>query len=52
MGRDQPIQNFTARRKRIEGRDLIGPHEAAIALDVGRKDSGQPALHFDWLRQG
>ena len=38
--------------KRIEGCDLIGSHEAAIALDVGRKDSSQPALHFNWVRQG
>jgi hypothetical protein len=52
MGRDQPVQDFPARGKRIEGRDLIGSHEAAIAFDVSRKDSGQPALHFKWLRQG
>jgi hypothetical protein len=52
MGRNQPVQDFAARGKRIEGRDLIGSHEAVIAFDVSRKDSSQPAFHFDWLRQG
>ena len=52
MGRNQPVQDFPARGKGIEGSDLIGPHEAAIALNVSRKDSSQPALHFNGLCQG
>jgi hypothetical protein len=35
MGRNQPVQDFAARGKPIEGRDLIGSHEAAVALNVG-----------------
>jgi hypothetical protein len=52
VGRNQPVQDFPARGEGIEGGDLIGPHEAAVALYVSRKDSCQPALDFNWLGQG
>jgi hypothetical protein len=52
VARNQPVQDFAARGKGIEGRNLIDPHEAAIALNVSRKDSSQPALYFNRLRQG
>ena len=50
--RNQPVQDFPARGEGIECSDLIGSHEAAIALDVSRKDSSQPALRFNGLGQG
>jgi hypothetical protein len=46
------VEDFPAHREGIEGSDLIGSHEAAIALNVSRKDSSQAALHFNWVRQG
>jgi hypothetical protein len=52
MARDQSVQDFPARRERIQGRYLIGSHEAAIALHVSREDSSQPALRFNGLGQG
>jgi hypothetical protein len=52
MRRNQPIQDFTARSEGIEGCDLIGPHEAAVALHVSCKNSSQPALRFNGLGQG
>jgi len=39
MARNQPVEYFPARSKGIEGSDLIGSHEAAIALDISGKDS-------------
>jgi hypothetical protein len=52
MGRNHSVQDFPARGKGIEGSDLIGSHEAAVALDVSCKDSSQPTLHFNRLCQG
>ena len=52
MGRNEPVQDFPTCREGIQGSNLIGPHEAAIALHVSRKDSGQPALPFNGLGQG
>jgi hypothetical protein len=52
MRRNQPVEDFPARGKGIQGSDLIGSHEAAIALDVSRKYSSQSALHFNRLGQG
>jgi hypothetical protein len=49
---NKPVQDFPALRESIEGRDLIGSHEAAIAFDVSRKNSSQPALRFNGLGQG
>jgi hypothetical protein len=49
---NQPVQDFPARRKGIEGSDLIGSHEAAVALNVSRKDGSQAALHCNRLCQG
>ena len=51
MGGDQPVQDFPARCKGIKGSDLIGSHEAAIALNISREDGGQPALRFNGLGQ-
>jgi hypothetical protein len=48
---NKPVQDFTARGKGIESGDLIGSHEAAIALNVGCKYSRQPALRFNGLGQ-
>jgi hypothetical protein len=50
--RYQGVQDFPARREGIEGGDLIGLHEAAIALHISRKDSSQPAFRFNGLGQG
>ena len=50
--RYQAVQDFPARRKRLEGGDLIGSHEAAIALHISREDSSQSALRFNGLGQG
>ena len=52
LGRNQPVQDFPARGEGFEGGDLIGSHEAAIALHVSRKDSSQSALRFNGLGQG
>jgi hypothetical protein len=52
MCRNQPVQDFPACRESFEGSDLIGSHEAAIALNVGSKDSSQSALRFNGLGQG
>ena len=52
MRRNQSIQDFSARGEGIKGSDLIGTHEAAIALYVCRKDGGQPALRFDGSAKG
>jgi hypothetical protein len=43
MRPDEPVQDFPALGKGIKGSDLIGSHEAAIALNVGRKDSSNGA---------
>ena len=48
---NQAVQDFPACRESFEGSDLIGTHEATIALYVSRKDSGQPALHLNWVCQ-
>ena len=34
MRRNQPVQDFPARGKGINGSDLVGSHEAAVALHV------------------
>jgi hypothetical protein len=52
MRGNQAVQDFPARGKGIEGGDLIGTHEAAIALNISRKDSSQPTLYLHWVRQG
>ena len=52
MARYQPVQDFPACGECIKGSDLISPHEAAIALNVSREDSSQPALRFNGLGQG
>ena len=52
MARYQPVQDLPARGQGIEGGDLIGAHETAIAFDVSRKDSGQASLRFNGLGQG
>jgi hypothetical protein len=49
---NQAIQDFPARSEGIKGSDLVGPHEATVALNVSRKDSSQPALHCNRLGQG
>ena len=49
---NQPVQDFPACGEGIKGSDLIGPHEAAIALHVSREDSCQAALDFNGLGQG
>jgi hypothetical protein len=36
----QPVQDLPACGEGIKGSDLIGSHEAAVALYVSRKDSG------------
>ena len=51
MARYQVVQDFPARCEGIKGSDLIGPHEATIALDVCREDGGQPALYFNRVCQ-
>jgi hypothetical protein len=52
MRRNQPVQDFPARGEGVKGSDFIGTHEAAIALNVSRKDSRQPAFHFNRIGQG
>ena len=52
MARNQLVQDFPTRGEGFEGGNLIGPHEAAIALHVSGKDSDQTALRFDGLGQG
>jgi hypothetical protein len=52
MRRNEAVQDFPALRKSVESGDLINTHEAAVALNVRREDSGQPTLHFDWVCQG
>jgi len=49
---NEPIQNFPARGKGIEGADLIGPHEAAIALHISRENCSQTTLGFNGLGHG
>ena len=39
MGADGEHQDFPACGEGIKGSDLIGSHEAAIALHIGCKDS-------------
>ena len=51
-GLNQPVQDFPARAEAIERGNLIGTHEAAVALHVSREDGGQPALCFNGLGQG
>src|SRR5260370_7674158 len=46
MGRNQPIQDFPPRGKRIEGSNLIGSHAPAVALTVTSKNISQAALPF------
>jgi hypothetical protein len=38
MRRVQPVQDFPARGKGIQCSNLVGPHEAAIALNVSCKN--------------
>ena len=52
MRRNLPVEDFPARRKSVQGSDLIGSHEAAIALNVSRENSSQSALHFNGVCQG
>jgi hypothetical protein len=43
----------TSRRsKGIKGGNLIGPHEAAVTLNVSRKDCSQSALDFGGSAKG
>jgi hypothetical protein len=48
MRGDQAIDNDPVSRERAEGADLILPHEAAVALDVGCEYRGE--LSFDGAR--
>ena len=45
MALDEPGEHAAAVLQRRHRRDLVGLHEAAVALDVGRQDGGQ--LAFD-----
>jgi len=42
---------ISRRAVRASSADLVGPHEAAIALHVSREDSSQSALRFNGLGQ-
>jgi hypothetical protein len=46
----RPYLNRTLQKR--QAAHLIGSHEAAIALNVGREDSNQPAPGFSWVCQG
>jgi len=52
MGRNQAVQDFSVGAEALENGDFVGSHEAAIALNVSRKDSSQPTLRFNGLGQG
>jgi hypothetical protein len=45
MRGDQPINDNPVSRERAKGADLIEPHQAAVAFDIGGKDCGE--LPFD-----
>jgi hypothetical protein len=34
-----------------QGTDLVGPHQAAVSLDVGSENRDQPALCINCFRQ-
>jgi hypothetical protein len=38
VGSNQAIKNGTPLGQRLEGFDLVGPHQAAISLDVSREN--------------
>jgi hypothetical protein len=48
MRGDQAIDDGPVGRERVERANLILPHEAAVALDIGGKDRGE--LSFDGVR--
>jgi hypothetical protein len=43
-GSNQPVKDESPVGQSPEGTDLVGPHQAAISLNVGRKNRNQPTL--------
>jgi hypothetical protein len=48
MSGDQPIDDDPIRGEGAKGANLIEPHQAAVALDIGGEDRGE--LPFDGVR--
>jgi hypothetical protein len=48
---NQAIKDVSPLGQIPEGTNLVGRHEAAVALDVGRKNRDQPALGIDYFGQ-
>ena len=44
MARDRFVDDAAVSRKRSERLLLVGPHQAAVAGDVGAQDGGETAL--------
>jgi hypothetical protein len=42
-GGNRTIKDVASSGQILEGTDLVGPHEAAVSLDIGRKNRDQPA---------
>ena len=49
VSRNQSIKNGAPLGQGLEGCDFVGPHQATVALDVGRENSDQPSLGIDRL---
>ncbi len=45
------VEDCPPLREPLERPDLVSAHQAAVALDVGREDSNQPALGINRFRQ-
>jgi hypothetical protein len=51
MRGDQAIQDGSPLGQVPEGTDLIGPHQAAVTLDIGSENRNQSAFCFSYFRQ-
>src|SRR4029077_16278267 len=43
-GGNQAVKDVSSLGQILEGTDLVGPHQAAVSLDVGCKNRDQPAF--------
>src|SRR5471030_205025 len=48
---DQAVEDATALGQVPQRPDLVSSHQAAITLDVSRKNRDQPALGINWFCQ-
>ena len=51
MGGNQAVKDGSPLGQIPEGTDLVGPHQAAVSLDVGCENRDQPALCINYFRQ-